>query len=150
MDQDYVQNLRYKFQKRVRRINSSEWQVFHYVMKQFWGFLKEQPIFNAMLQELESKTELVSEEVNKLITDKKAIVFETEKENTLAAYMVIKECAESDDDSIESDIAFIYSNETNINAALDSFKDLFVEPFYEYLDENLDDSGFILSLLGGY
>ncbi|HET8865508.1 MAG TPA: hypothetical protein VFM80_07400, partial [Gracilimonas sp.] len=147
---DYVQNLRYKLQKRVRRLNSSEWRVFHYVLKQFWGFLLDQPIFSGMIQELDSKKSLVSEDVDKIINDKQALVFNTEKENTLASYSILKKCAESDDDSIERSIAFRYSNESNTNAALDSFKDLFVEPFYEYLDENLDDSGYILSLLLKY
>lgn len=150
MEQDYVQNLRYKLQKRVRRLNSSEWQVFHYVLKQFWGFLLDQPIFSGMIQELDSKKALVSEDVDKIINDKQVLVFNTEKENTLASYLVLKKCAESDDDRIESNIAFRYSNETKTNAALDSFKDLFIEPFYEYLDENLDDSGYILSLLLRY
>lgn len=150
MDQDYVQNLRYKLQKRVRRLNSSDWQAFHYVLKQFWGFLKDQPIFAAIMQELDSEVNLVSEEVEKIFNDSKDIAFKTEKENTLASYLVLKKCVESDNERIETDVAFTYSYESQTNAALEFFKDLFVEPFYEYLDENLDDSGYMLSLLLKY
>lgn len=149
MDQEYVQNLRYKLQKRVRRLNSSEWQVFHYVLKQFWGFLLDQPIFSGMLQELESEKALVSENVDKIINDKKALIFETEKENTIASYLIIKHCIESENDQIETDIAFNYRL-GKTQESLNYFYDLFIEPFYEYLDENLDDSGYILYLLLRY
>jgi hypothetical protein len=150
MDTGYVQNIRYKLQKRVRRLNSTDWQVFHFVVKQFWGFLQSEPIFVGILQELEAKSSSVAEEVEKIFSSRDAIVFETEENNAIASYLVIKRCAESDDQSIEIDVAHNYSNEEKHNDALESFRDVFVEPLYEYLDENLDDSGFILTLLRKY
>jgi hypothetical protein len=36
MNPDYVQNLRYKLQKRFRRLNAAGWEIFHYALKQFW------------------------------------------------------------------------------------------------------------------
>ena len=150
MDKEYIQNLRYKLQKRVRRVNSSEWQVFHYVLKQFWGFLNDQPLLAGMLNELEAKLHLVEEEVEKIFTSRDGIVFDSEEKNTVASYLVIKKCVESEKDGIEINISHNYSNERKRNDALEAFKDIFVEPLYEYLDENIDDSGYILSLLRKY
>jgi len=150
MDKDYIQNVRYKLQKRVRRVNSSEFHVFHYVLKQFWGFLHDQPLFSGIMQELSLKADRVADDVEKIFSGRNAIVFDSEEENAAAAYLVIKRCVESDNGNIEIEIAHNYSNERKHNDALEAFKDIFVEPFYEYLDENLDDSGFILSLLRRY
>lgn len=150
MDKEYVQNLRYKLQKRVRRVNSSEWQVFHYVLKQFWGFLNDQPLLVGIMQNLEAKTAPIANDVEKIFSSREAIVFETEEENTAASYLVLKKCVESVNAQIEINISHNYSNESKHNDALEAFKDIFVEPFYEYLDENLDDSGLILALLRKY
>lgn len=151
MDKEYIQNLRYKLQKRVRRVNSSEWQVFHYVLKQFWGFLNDQPLLVGIMQELESKTPSVAEDVEKIMgSSREAIVFDSEEENAVACYLVIKKCVAADNAHTEINIAHGYSNERKHNEVLEAFKDIFVEPFYDYLDENLDDSGFILALLRKY
>lgn len=150
MEKEYIQNLRYKLQKRVRRVSSSEYQVFHYVLKQFWGFLYDQPLFLGIMQELALKAKPVAEDVEKIFSGRNTIVFDSEEENAAAAYLVIKKCVESDNERIEIEIAHNYSNERSHNDALEAFKYIFVEPFYEYLDENLDDSGFILSLLNRY
>ena len=150
MDKEYIQNVRYKLQNRVRRVNSSEYQVFHYVLKQFWGFLHDQPLFLGIMQELSLKADRVADDVEKIFSGRNAIVFDSEEDNAAAAYLVIKRCVESDKGDIEIKIAHNYSNESKHNDALEAFKDIFVEPFYEYLDENLDDSGFILSLLRRY
>lgn len=151
MDKEYIQNLRYKLQKRVRRVNSSEWRVFHYVLKQFWGFLNDQPLFVGIMEELESKTSSVEGDVAKIMeSSRKAIVFDTEEKNVAACYLVIKKCVESDNTHAEIMVAHSYSNERGNNEILEAFKDIFIEPFYEYLDENLDDSGYILALLLKY
>ena len=57
MNAEYIQNLRYKLQKRVRRLNSMEYQVFHFSLKQFQGFLKSYPIFVGILDDLERSVE---------------------------------------------------------------------------------------------
>jgi len=102
------------------------------------------------MQELESSSHIVESDVNKIFASRDAIVFETEMENAVACYMVLKKCAESDDSHAEINIAHNYSHESKYNEIIETFKDIFVEPFYDYLDEHLDDSGLILSLLMKY
>jgi len=150
MDQEYIQSLRYKLQKRVRRVNSSEYQVFHYVLKQFWGFLQDQPILVGIMESIEVQTHLVESDVNRIFDSRDAIVFESELENAVACFLVLKRCVESDDGHAEINVAHNYSHESKYNEILESFKDIFVEPFYDFLDEHLDDSSLLLSLLLKY
>jgi len=70
MNSEIVKNLRYKLQKRVQRLNSLDFQMFHYGMLQFFGFLKSQPLFQEMLDELRHRFPTAEEESN-LIFDKK-------------------------------------------------------------------------------
>ena len=51
MNSELIQNLRYKLQKRTRRLNSIEFAVFHYGVKQYWGFLNGDPRLASVLQE---------------------------------------------------------------------------------------------------
>jgi hypothetical protein len=38
MDSDYVQSVRYKLQKRFRRLNGADWKIFPSYVRQFWDF----------------------------------------------------------------------------------------------------------------
>jgi len=148
MNQEYVQHLRYKLQKRVRRLNSADGQVFHFVLKQFWVFLTSQPVLMDIVDNLLPEQPQAETEAAVVMTDGTAYVGETENASAALAYWVLKGCVESDDQSREVRIAHFYG--AGSGEALDLFRDVFVEPFYEYLDEHLDDQRAILALLRRY
>lgn len=150
MDRDQLQLLRYKLQKRVRRLNSAEYQVFHYMLKQFWGFLQSQPLITGVMDHLESTMSRINEEVEPIFSQQSGIVFEKEIENAAACYFVLKRCAESSNNHVEIDVGASYSNESKFNDVLESFKDIFLEPFYDYLDEHLDEARAVLALIIKY
>ncbi len=50
----------------------------------------------------------------------------------------------------ELQIGHSLSNERKLEASLDSFRETFLEPFYEYLDDALDHQAAVLSLLVKY
>jgi hypothetical protein len=149
MNSEYIQNLRYKLQKRVRRLNSTGYQLYHSTLKQFWGFLKGNELLAGVLEELENRQSAMDIEVTKLIDTNQGWACDTEDENAAFSYYVIKRCAESDDQLIFK-IGLIYSDETNYREMLSDFHSIFVEPLYEYIDEQLDDQRAILSLLRRY
>jgi len=150
MNAEYIQNLRYKLQKRVRRLNSTEYGVFHFSLKQFWGFLQNYPIFMGILEDIEQRYRSMEAEAEKIVRDKQARVFDNELENAAVSYFVIKRCVESDTQMVEASVGFIYGRDTNFNDQLEHFKSLFLEPLYEYLDEQLDDQRATLALLRRY
>lgn len=150
MNTEYVQNLRYKLQKRVRRLNSSEHQAFHFLLKQFWGFLKSYPIFLGIFEDLERRCPSVEAEAEKIINKSQALLFDNELENAAASYFVVKNCVESDDQNVENNVGFTYGRQGELNDNLEYFKSLFLEPLYEYLDEQVDDQRAILALLRRY
>jgi hypothetical protein len=141
MNNDYVQNLRYKLQKRFRRVNSADSQVFHFALAQFWNFLQGNSLCAGVLEGLARRMPDADTDAEKICEQHKPLVFGDELENVAVAYFVIKRCLASDKHMPEVKIAMYYSAESgsSYNDILESFKTLFVEPLYEYVDEQLDD-----------
>lgn len=150
MNAEYIQNLRYKLQKRVRRLNSTEYQVFHYSLKQFWGFLNDYPIFVGILDDLKHRYPSSEADAEKILKEAQSLVCDSELENAAMSYFVIKKCVESEADMPEVNVGFVYGHEQHFNDSLEHFKSLFLETLYEYVDEQLDDQRAILALLRRY
>lgn len=150
MDRDQLQLLRYKLQKRVRKLNSADHQVFHYLLRQLWGFLQSQHLLVGVMAHIEATMQHIKAEVEPIFTQNSAVVLDKEMEHAAACYFVLKHCVESDDDSIEINVGQCYSHESKFNDILESFRDIFLEPFYDYLDEHLDESRAVLALIQKY
>jgi hypothetical protein len=150
MNSEYIQNLRYKLQKRVRRLNStSDHQLFHYALKQFWGFLKNYPVFVGILDDLQCRSSSSEAEADKIINSSQGQVFDSELESVAASCFVIKKCVESESQMVEVKVGRAYGG-SKVSDNLENFKSLFLEPLYEYIDEQLDDQKVILALLRRY
>jgi hypothetical protein len=150
MNTDYIQNIRYKLQKRVRRLNSLEHETFHYSLKQFWGFLNDHPIFTGIFQDLERRYAGTQQDAEKIVNELQGVVCDSEQENAALSYFIIKICVESDKQDTELNIGRAYGIGSGLSEELEKFKDYFLEPFYEYIDEQLDDQRAILTLLKRY
>jgi hypothetical protein len=94
---------------------------------------------------LESRWPDLPAEVDRILNGE-GLVFDNEDENAAAGFVVLRKCAESKNDRIEIQVGNAYGRGKS-DEALETFKDLFVETFYEYLDEHLDDSRNLLNLL---
>lgn len=150
MNSEHIQNLRYKLQKRVRRLNStSDHQLFHYALKQFWSFLKSYPVFVDILEDLQRRSPASEAAADKIIGSE-GQVFDSEIESAAASCFVITKCVESDNPMVEVEVGRGYGRSGKIDVNLEIFKSLFLESLYEYIDEQLDDQKAILALLRRY
>src|SRR3989344_2037289 len=151
MNGEYLQNLRFKLQKRVRRLNSIDASNrFHFSLKQFWVFLHEYPLFVEVLHDLELNYPALSGQVHQMISDKKPLVFNTENEQAAASYILFGICNGSGEENLENSIGRSYTGDSKISENLDTFRSMFLEPLYDYLDEHIDDQRAILALLRRY
>ena len=60
MDSEYIQFVRYKLQKRLKRLNSADFQGFHIMLIQVWGFLQENAITKGILDDLERRFQILN------------------------------------------------------------------------------------------
>lgn len=155
MNADYVQNLRYKLQKRFRRVNAADWQSYHFSLQQFWDFLRSQPVLMGILEDVERRSTAYEEDATSILAEHmhQALFAESEAEALGFSYLITKECAESShlpNEHLELMVGHKYAMSGQNEEAITKFTTHFVEPLYEYVDEQLDDQRAILSLLRRY
>lgn len=168
MDSHLIQRYRYKLQNRFRRVKAADVNVFHWSLCQFWEFLNSKEIFRDILAILEKEYNRVTNEnenfklevegvIDNTLNSGKIIGYELELHGVIAGYRVVKSCVQLgllDGQHIrELNIGRRYTRFTkgaDNNDAVNSFIDNFVEPLFEYIDEQLDDQNMLLSLLIKY
>lgn len=151
MNADYVQNLRYKLQKRVRRLKSVDFGAFHATLQQFWAFLNAHPALLGILEDLARRYPSSEGEAVQVVEEQKALVCGDEGEEAALAYFVIRKCVQTvDDANVELHIGMAYTGSGEFQQDVDAFRSRFTEPLYEYIDEQLDDVRAILALLRRY
>jgi hypothetical protein len=150
MNNEYIQNLRYKLQKRVRRLNSTEFTIFHNAICIFWKFLQSQSIFKGICDDLLLRVPDAGETAKKICEKEEGLLADSELEQAAISYCVIKSCVESGKPDSEIQVGRLYERDSKYNEILRAFRDQFLEPLYEYIDEQLDDQRAVLALLRRY
>jgi hypothetical protein len=147
MQAQYLQNLRYKLQRRIRRLNASEGQTFYFRLKEFLAFFDGQPILVALAAELVAKCPDCSASVERIFSHE-LLFGETEIESAAIGYSVLRRYGAGSDPNAH--LALIDITNSNSDGWLEQFRTLYLEPFYEYIDEHLDDRSFVLQTLLRY
>jgi hypothetical protein len=147
MRSNYLQDVRYKLHKRVRRLNGSDTEQLLFVLKQFWVFFESYPILVAVKDELLAKFPNAGADAEKLLQGQD-LFGDNEAESAAMGYEVLRRFAAQDDPYCYTRLATVVMAEGN--RQLDTFRQLYLEPFYEYVDEHLDDRNFILHCLERY
>lgn len=159
MDKDYLQVLRHKLQKRIERQQNSDYQNYRINLKLLFQFLNKQIIFSGILDEIEKLSD--GDDIIKICD---SIIQQnyygeipddiSEKRYAAICYGVLKQCSKSDKETPDSEGIITskpdYFQYLSSRDARKRFNNHFLIPFYEYIDENIDESGVILSLLRKY
>ncbi len=152
MDSNYLQQQRFLLQKKVKRLNSCDYKLFHSLFVQFWGYLHSHPLYAGVLAKLAAEAPPYVEEV--AATRQGAVcLWESEQETAHFNFRVLEYCAAQPLDKGNGPEAMIgrgIAGGTKFAEMLDGFRDVYLEPFYEYLDEALDGQAAVLSLLLKY
>lgn len=152
MDSAYLQRMRFQLQKRFRRLNSCSHLLFHSSLVQFWSYLQSQPLTAGVLAKLDELAPY-SDEIAALTVKREIEQFTTETEQFAFAYRVVQHCAQQPLDHSfgpELKIGIALTRKTELATALNLFREMFLEPLYEYVDDALDQQGAVLSLLVKY
>jgi len=150
MDSEYIQQVRYKLQKRLKRLNSSGYQTFHFVLKQTWGYLQESEITKGILDDLERRSSQKTESDADKILNGQRVEAQTESENDLLCYLVVKKCVLSERPNIEHNAGHSFGQVQTINDSIENFRQNILEPLFDYIDEQIDDKRMTLVLLRKY
>ncbi len=147
MEPTLLQSIRHKLQKRINRLNSIDSpESFVFSLWQFWRFFDQQPTFNGIIQELLARFTDLEESVDKIFKGEWKIG-ETEEEAAAIGYKVLRRLDHKNIYGMKNTYFNVVKNDSD---TLDIVRELFLEPFYEYVDEQLDDQRALLALLLRY
>ena len=145
MDPQFIQNLRYKLQKRVRRLNSVGFAVFPSTLNQFWRFYDSNPAFSGIADQLRAEFPDIDDTVNKIFGGAR-LLGETDAEAAAIGCAVLRRLSNSDIGNFYQ-VARPFGRASKHDEAVETVREVFLEPFYEYVDEHLDDRRAMLALL---
>jgi hypothetical protein len=134
----------------VRRLRSVDHSFFALTLKQFWLFFDANPTFLGIVEDLLVRYPSADEEAN-LVMQGDGHYGTGEDEHAALSYLVCRKLSEDKDHQAFVRVAHgIGSSSTSYADHLESVLELYLDPFYEYVDEHLDDERAILALLRRY
>ncbi|RQS88132.1 hypothetical protein [Burkholderia seminalis] len=152
MDSNYLQQQRFLLQKKVKRLNSCDHKLFHSLFVQFWGYLCGHSLYAGVLAKLAAEAPSYADEVDKTCKGE-VYLWETELEAIQFNFRLLEYCAAQPLDGGRGPEVMIghgIAGSSKFPEMLEGFRDTYLEPFYEYLDEALDGQAAALSLLLKY
>ena len=150
MDSEYIQFIRYKLQKRLKRLNSATQESFRPALIQTWVFLQSNEITKGILDDLERRVPEAKAWAESVLSNNK-VVGENELENDGIAYWVVKFCATTPlGKPVEENGNILLRMIEGLSDYLETFRLEYVEPLFDYIDEQIDDKWTTLALLKKY
>ncbi|MEM9409742.1 MAG: hypothetical protein AAGA30_01430 [Planctomycetota bacterium] len=151
MNDEYLQSIRYKLQKRARKLNSASSGLFFPYLKQFIHFIEATPVLAAVRDSLAVRAdELEIKETIEKILKGEQLYGETELAAAAIGMRVLELAVDGSGKVNSLDLAYRYGAGSDFDQANEFMFNTFVEPYYEYLDENIDDRQAILSIIRRY
>ena len=149
MDSEYIQFVRYKLQKRLKRLNTVSHESFRGALIQTWTFLQSNDITKGILDDLERRVPSAKADGEYVTSQNVGMVGDTELENDAICYWVVKLCATIpfNKRSVEEHGNLFLDQLVNLSSQLEPFRQEYIEPLFDYIDEQIDDKRMTLVLL---
>jgi hypothetical protein len=140
-----LQDLRYKLQKRVQRIRSVDANTLNLELVRFFDYFDSNLTLRAVAAELNAQFPSIGEEFDTAFRTNNIIEGLTEAENAALGMLVLRKVAAPSDPHI-SFMRYVETCST-LEETLDRFRERFLDPFYEYIDEHIEDRNIVLAEL---
>jgi hypothetical protein len=140
-----LQDLRYKLQKRIARLETVPSDGLGNELIRFFDFFDSNATLRACAASLRQHFPAIETEIDEARSKQQMIEGATEAESAAIGQIVLRRLARPDDGH------FHFSEYVNftgsISVMLDRFRDAFLAPFYEYIDEHIEDRNVVLAEL---
>jgi len=149
MNPDILQYLASKLQRRFHRLESVSSRNFKSDLKQFWEFFDEQPLLRGIEEELQNKYDFDFQNTEEFFQDGLRRG-ENESEHAALSDNILRLLAESNRRTGRVVINMGISKSGNVDSHLNEFREIYLEPFFDYLLEHLNDERAVLGMLLRY
>jgi hypothetical protein len=140
-----LQDLRYKLQKRINRLRTVGQDGLGNELIRFFEFFDSNTRLRSCAAELRAKYPHVDEELDASRQRDQQIEGTTEGENAAIGLAVLRKSAVPYNGSMLFTQYIQYTG--SIAEMLERFRDAYIEPFYEYIDEHIEDRNVVLAEL---
>ena len=149
MDSNYIQSIRSKLQKRLKRLAAANQESFRVVLAQTWLFLQDNQITKGILDDLERRIPEAEKWADTVIQDGRAMYGDTELTQMAICYWIVKNCATAPFDEEGALQEGRHREITRLTSGND-FRESYVESLFDYIEEQVDDKRMVLALLKKY
>jgi hypothetical protein len=149
MNPELILNVRYKLQRRVRRLHSAHFPTYHQVLQHFWNYLRGNVLFTAIIEELRGRVPDAKAWADRKMQSNDFGVTEETEYAAICSFFV-ERCANENDVQAEIHFGHAVNPQGDFNDCIETFHESYVEPFYDYIDEQIDDKGAVLASLVRY
>ena len=149
MDTNLLQTLRYKLQKRLKRINAADHQIYHSILAQTLRFFSEISVVKGILDELGRRVPSAEKDSEQLLQGE-LMTGDNELEHTALAYALLKRTVASNNPHAAVHLGCHFGGVSKFTDGAQFFTDMFIEPLFDYIDEQIDDRRTVLGLLLKY
>ncbi|MDE0269024.1 MAG: hypothetical protein OXI96_08320 [Acidimicrobiaceae bacterium] len=144
----YLRDLRVRLQQRKNRVYRTDAQHYKTELQLFLQFLNKNTYLNALLCTLNATEEADFEEWKETDGKSRNITFPpSETTRAKLCFGILKECAYDPEEHAAIRWAGRFSHEHNLNEMLGDLNEAVLEPFVNFLDDRIDDTGNVLYLL---
>lgn len=146
----YQQNLRVRVQQYRNRLYKSVHATYGSQLKYMLDFIQQTPYLRGLVAEMEAQNPGVQwseAERDRLRGRGEWVMYDIEGEAAKFGYNILRDCAGNDN---ARTYARHVSHESNINAALRDFTEIVIDPFINYLHDQIDEGSNVLHLLEKY
>lgn len=151
MNSQLVQNISWKLQKRIKRLCSADSTIsFYSLLSQFCNFFDLQIILVGIINYLIFQFPKIENDIDLIFNKEQGIYAKTEGHAAIIGYNVLRLIKDKEDVKQIKKVARIYNKGGNQDDALKYIRETFLKPFYEYVDEQLDDQHAMLFLIMRY
>jgi hypothetical protein len=141
-----LQDLRYKLQKRINRLQSVDAFDLGSELVRFFEFFDSIPIFRAAATVLRAKYPDIENELEAAMKRPGAeLSGSTEGESAAIGLIVLRKVAIPDNG--RAPFSQYVQPSSSIAKAADRFREKYLNPFYEYIDEQIEDRNVVLAEL---
>jgi hypothetical protein len=140
-----LMDLRLKLQKRVARLQTVDHVGINLELTRFFNFFDANPTLRAIASELSLRYPQIATEVETAKSQQQHIVGLTEDEHAAIGLVVLRKV------SVPDNHRLTFTDYVNHNGhfadMLNAFRERYLDPFYEYVDEHIEDRNVVLAEL---
>jgi len=149
MQSQIIQDLRHKLQKRIQRLNIENTEAFLIYLQRFWLFFDRQPVYVGIMNLLLTQYPEINS-ITERIFHGEGLLGDSEEEAAAIGYAFLRKL--SNQAYVVKIYQFVplYAQNVSSRNIPTIIRSIFLQPFYDYVDEQLNDQTIVLNLLIRY